>query len=1231
MLKAAVARVQADGGPQGTGFLVRQTHLVTCAHVLGRDPDSLAERATLTFADGRTVGASRVWVHERLDLAVLALDHPAPVAPLLRGEVPERGAAWESWGFPDQVDHGHPFTGKVSDPALDIGPVRTLLLETGAARERLSGVSGAPLVVSGRVVGVITWQLTRDGKPSLDALYALPIAALEGSPTVPLLPVSPYPGLRAFESADAAVFFGREEQSERLAGQVRAVMEDPADAPRMVVLYGPSGCGKTSLLRAGVIPRLGEETEVVLFQARADLTWQLALAMAEGSPMQEVQALRDELDRDAGGLTRALQAVPELAGRHVLICIDALEQVHAQDAGEAFLDLLLHAASHPEARCTVVVTLRSEFLGWLQGRADTNLALAQHGTLVSAMTREQLTAAVARPALEAGRPLDAGVVHRLVDEALGRQGALPALQYALARVWDGLGRGEPAARVMEAMGWLGGALATQAEEVYDNLPEGEQGRARFLFSMLATRRATSDPWVRRSMPVDELVKDAETRAVLDRFAAPGVNLLVTFDPDGPGPRPMHVEVAHESLFSSWDRLGGWLEEVGEWLIFRDKAELAASEWRQGDGQLWREARLQRLRWLVHVGGYPVSDDVRAFLDESFQVQARTDRLRLAFFAALLFALIIAMGSAVWALDERDRAEDFAAVNLPLTNLVLYDLVVAGMGEEELEALDDALAAMHASLEAKPDRDAEEERMRGMVRRAQGQIQVERGEPEEALNAFREAQAIASRQAEQAPANPLYLQDQIVYLERQGDVAAELNRWSEALQLYEDELLAAKRAAELEREQGGSLWVQRVRRQHLAAQRVAQAAGSMGQLTRAHETALWDLSLCREALVRGVEQGLAPPMLDHLARWLQAAEVQVHAHLAAQEDWRTLHDFVAQSKRWWRTNDSVTGADLGWMGPFSRGVTQAQIRAMLNRGDANGAAASAARGPWRSGSEAYGADLLESEAQLIYGRTHESRVIALELLKEGPSDDWPSMAFQRVLAAELDMAQGAQACTRHSFIRSDDSSGKLLVGRHWCLIPTLHGDLAPLQLDTQAPADANPGAARNLLARLPEMATERLAPSEARRLVIGYAVNLATLDLYENTPDTALTGFTDALTQIDSAGELAPLIEWRKIKATALEGRGAALTALDRPEQALAAHREALALREGILADQLGWIHNQLDLAASQARLAQVVGGEEGRALVDQALVTVRDLASRDRLPPRYANWPTELSALSQRL
>jgi hypothetical protein len=61
----------------------------------------------------------------------------------------------------------------------------------------------------------------------------------------------PFIGLRPFGEAEAAFFFGRDDDRRIIAANLRA--------NRLTLLYGPSGVGKSSILVAGVAHDLREQ------------------------------------------------------------------------------------------------------------------------------------------------------------------------------------------------------------------------------------------------------------------------------------------------------------------------------------------------------------------------------------------------------------------------------------------------------------------------------------------------------------------------------------------------------------------------------------------------------------------------------------------------------------------------------------------------------------------------------------------------------------------------------------------------------------------------------------------------------------------------------------------------------------------------------------------------------------------------------------------------------------
>lgn len=194
-LKKTIARVDVNGRPCGTAFLVDRDHVATAAHVLTHHV------VDLVFPEWHLSDRERVgtvaWRHPANgDVAILKLDRscPAEIVPVQWGKLsPKSSWSWSTFGFPSGCPNGISLTNeKVTDPDWGIydGRLRVFQLDTKLARESLRGLSGAPCVVADAIVGVIAIQLRRPAEgapldaektPSLNTLIAMPINLLATS------------------------------------------------------------------------------------------------------------------------------------------------------------------------------------------------------------------------------------------------------------------------------------------------------------------------------------------------------------------------------------------------------------------------------------------------------------------------------------------------------------------------------------------------------------------------------------------------------------------------------------------------------------------------------------------------------------------------------------------------------------------------------------------------------------------------------------------------------------------------------------------------------------------------------------------------------------------------------------------------------------------------------------------------------------------------------------------
>src|ERR1039458_2270338 len=499
-----------------------------------------------------------------------------------------------------------------------------------------------------------------------------------------------YPGLRPFESQDALLFFGREEQTDELLRRI----EDT----RFLAVVGLSGSGKSSLVRAGLLPALhrGQLTG-------AGSHWRVSVMRPGADPLGALARVLDETlgrrdDRPATPRPGSLRLVDSSrhgrdADENILLVVDQFEEIFRfQDsnrprAGEAaeFVELILAATRDydPAYRIYVVITLRSDYLGECSRFAGLPEALNDSQYLVPRMTREQWRDAIEGPAALGGMDLSADLREELLTKTSDDPDQLPILQHLLMRMWEIRGRAGARSRIgreqYEAVGGWDDALNRHAGAVWNGL-EDRRDLATRMFQRL-TEKAQGGREIRRPATVRELAAVAEVGAgavkeVVEHFRQEGCNFLTSPDRELTGDSV--IDISHESLIRQRSSLSEWATEEADWgdwyrriedririgVRYVVDPELESALQARVKGR-WNEAWAERYAGAKDGGKLRYRDVIR-FLEESRQrrsdelARLRRGRAFVAF-AAILFAGLFAFATYLWlsAREARRKAESNA--------------------------------------------------------------------------------------------------------------------------------------------------------------------------------------------------------------------------------------------------------------------------------------------------------------------------------------------------------------------------------------------------------------------------------------------------------------------------------------------------------------------------------------------------------------------------------------------
>ena len=471
----------------------------------------------------------------------------------------------------------------------------------------------------------------------------------------------PYKGLQAFQTSDAADFFGRDGIVDRLDELVRRC--------RLVAVVGPSGSGKSSIVKAGLLPRLLARPQPMLVAEMYPGAYPFdSLARALRTVAVTDGASADRLVADSGGLSRVIDAVLPVDSTELLLVIDQFEELFAAVSSEStralFLDSIVRAVTVADSRLRVVLTLRGDFF-------DRPLRYAEFGALVEAgllpvamPSDDELAAAIERPAAAVGVVIEPRVAGEMIRDVADEPGALPLLQYALTDLFERRTGDTLTVEAYRESGGVLGSLAARADELFADLDDARQRAMQQAFLRMVSVDESAK--VRRRVTRAELgALEVDSVALDEGLQRFGAHRLLTFDSD-PISRAPTVEVAHEALLQEWGRLRRWIEDQREQLVVRRRLDAAVQEWEDSGehtGYLLRGRRLAQFDDWATDTDMALSASERAFLQvsrEHDEAQARTAASRRRrVMLALGVAAAVAVVFGIYAVIQRNEAADEA--------------------------------------------------------------------------------------------------------------------------------------------------------------------------------------------------------------------------------------------------------------------------------------------------------------------------------------------------------------------------------------------------------------------------------------------------------------------------------------------------------------------------------------------------------------------------------------------
>ncbi|HJS19964.1 MAG TPA: ATP-binding protein [Anaerolineales bacterium] len=387
---------------------------------------------------------------------------------------------------------------------------------------------------------------------------------------------SPYQGLIPYDEDDTPFFFGREKEIRLIAANLFA-------AP-LTLLYGASGVGKSSVLRAGVIPQLRQDSDLVVIMFN---TWQ-------GDVVNHLRrvvysACPDVSLPSTASLSECLITCAAHFHRQIIVLLDQFEEYflyHPHDAGEgSFAVEFARAVTQPNVPLSFLISIREDSLAKLdrfEGSISTlfdnylRLEHLEHSAATEAIVKpvDRFNQLLAEPGIQFN--IEPVLVEKVIEQVqtgqivigdLGRGQVVPRsapekvssdnirvetpyLQLVLTRLWDEEMKQNSHVLRLTTLSLLGGAdqiIRTHLDEVMKYLKPDQQEVAAYLLHYLVTPSGSKIALSTEALAHFSDISLSRVENVVDQLAASNVRILRPVTAGETDGKETWYEIFHDAL------------------------------------------------------------------------------------------------------------------------------------------------------------------------------------------------------------------------------------------------------------------------------------------------------------------------------------------------------------------------------------------------------------------------------------------------------------------------------------------------------------------------------------------------------------------------------------------------------------------------------------------------------------------------------------------------------------
>jgi len=489
---------------------------------------------------------------------------------------------------------------------------------------------------------------------------------------------SPYPGLMSFDIKDAAIFFGRENESERIINKLND--SDFYLDKKAYHIIAASGLGKSSLLKAGVLAYMKhfqkEKWTILPVMTPGDnpIVSFISVFASFFNDISLIQPAKNGLlsENYKDYITVLYEKLRAKTQNKILLPIDQLEEIFSmsdEKNANRFLEILQEFLN--KRGVYLITTLRADFLPNFQKNKNASF-LFENGisdTSLGFLSEQGIIDIIKKPAELFGIDVTQGLIERLRKD-MKDVSALPLLAFTLQKLYFKMPKEQ---KTIDEE--LYKSLSPNSNNPMLTLLDNEADKAYEKSLKILNEEEIKKIFVRELITIsldEKISKKILQRNKLndnqEKALEPFVNKRILIKDN------KTISIIHESLTEAWKKLQNWLREDKEALLAKKKLEYDFINWKNHNKEkkyLLFGANLENAN--KYLTKYPdlFDEEEKEYIKQSIKAKEKEEKNKLLTRRALLFSAVSSFGLAIFSGFKWFEVEE-TKKNLQKSNLKLKE-------------------------------------------------------------------------------------------------------------------------------------------------------------------------------------------------------------------------------------------------------------------------------------------------------------------------------------------------------------------------------------------------------------------------------------------------------------------------------------------------------------------------------------------------------------------------------